>query len=66
NGIITVLNNSTIENVKLIISDVYGRTVLQTQNLENIDMVHFGSGVYFVKIYSKSHMLGTIKFNLIK
>ena len=54
------------ETVAVSINDVYGKTILQTQTLENIDMSSFGKGVYFVNIYSENNFAGTIKFNLIK
>ena len=48
------------------ISDVYGRVVLQTQNLETIDMSEFKNGMYFATLYSENSPIGTLKFNLIK
>ena len=65
-GNFTIENDSKLENIEIKINDVYGRTILKTQNLENINMSEFQNGIYLVNIYTKSVSVGTIKLNLIK
>lgn len=65
-GKFTILNPGKTENLEIIINDMFGRTLLQTQNYEDIDMGNFSNGMYVVKIYSGNNTLATLKLNLIK
>lgn len=65
-GKFSIENRDRVGKLEVKISDVYGRVVLQTQNLETIDMSEFKNGMYFATLYSENSPIGTLKFNLIK
>ncbi len=65
-GIFKIENKSGLQNVEIKISDVFGKIIFQTQNIENINMSDYSKGLYFVTLYSNQNLLGTFKLNLIK
>lgn len=66
NGRFSIDKGNSLKTIEVKINDVFGRVVLQTQNLENIDMSEFKSGMYFATLYTENLPIGTLKFNLIK
>jgi len=72
NGFLQISNKSGVNNCQITISDIYGRKLIDNQEIEfteqnsmiNLDMDSFPSGLYLVRITEDGRHLAAIKYLL--
>ncbi len=66
NGKFEILNPSNLVISKVLVSDILGKTILETNDYSPLNLSNACEGVYYIKIYNTSTLLNVLKVNIIK